>query len=93
MIVGIMQVELLIPNAMSLKDKRRVIKSVKERIANDFNVSIAEVDNLDMYRSAILGISMVSCQTKHIQQCFDRLLNKFRTTREAILVDYKIEYV
>ena len=52
MIVGIMQVELMIYDAMTLKDKRRVVKSIKDRVAHEFNVSIAEVDALDVHRKA-----------------------------------------
>ncbi len=93
MIVGIMQVELMIPQAVSLKDKRRVVRSVKDRIANEFNVSVAEVGGLDRYKQAILGISMVSTETKHIQQCFDKLIGKLQMVRDAFLVDYKIDYL
>ena len=59
MTVGVLQLELSIPDAMSLKDKRRVVKSLKDRIAHGHNVSIAEVGALDEHRRSILGIAMV----------------------------------
>ena len=60
MVVGVLQLELSIGDAMSLKDKRRVVKSLKDRIAHGHNVSIAEVGALDEHRRSILGMAMVS---------------------------------
>ena len=59
MTVGVLQLELSIADAMSLKDKRRVVKSLKDRIAHGHNVSIAEVGALDEHRRSILGVAMV----------------------------------
>jgi uncharacterized protein YlxP (DUF503 family) len=93
MIVGILQVELMIYDAMTLKDKRRVVKSIKDRVAHEFNVSIAEVDALDMHRKAILGISMVGNEGKFVRECLDKVLNLIRTSRGATLVDYQMDFV
>lgn len=93
MIVGILQVELMIHDAMTLKDKRRVVKSIKDRIAHEFNVSIAEVDALDRHRQAILGISLVGNDGKFVRQCLDEIINRLRFTRGASLVDYQIDMV
>ena len=91
MIVGVLQVELMIHDAMTLKDKRRVIKSIKDRIANDFNVSIAEVEALDRRRQAILGISLVGNDGTFVRACLDRVVQRLGTSRGASLVDYRIE--
>ncbi len=66
MIVGIVYVELFIPQAGSLKEKRSVIKSLKSRIQNKFNVSISEVDFLDKWQRAAFGISIVSTDKPHL---------------------------
>src|SRR5947199_404917 len=60
MTIGVLQLELSVTDAMSLKDKRRVVKSIVDRIAHGHNVSIAEVGALDQHRRAILGITMVT---------------------------------
>jgi len=65
MTVGILQLELNIGDAMSLKDKRRIILSLKDRIAHGHNVSIAEVGALDEDRRSILGLAMVSNDKGH----------------------------
>jgi uncharacterized protein len=93
MVVGILQVELMIHDAMTLKDKRRVIKSIKDRIAHDFNVSIAEVDALDRHRQAILGISLVGNDGKFVRTCLDEVIKRLRFSRGASLVDYQIDLV
>ncbi len=93
MIVGVMQVELIIHDAMNLKDKRRVVKSIKDRLDNSFNISIAEVDYQDRYRQAILGISMIGNESQFIQRNFDKLIEQIRNVRGASLVDYQIDYI
>ncbi len=93
MIVGIMQVELIINDAMSLKDKRRIIKSIKDRLSGAFNISIAEVDWQDRHRQAILGISMVGNEKQFIQKNLDTMIEKMRNIRGASVVDYQIDYV
>ena len=93
MIVGVMQVELMVSDAFTLKDKRRVVKSIKDRVSNEFNVSIAEVDALDRHRQAILGISLVGNDSSYVRTSLDKLLNRFRRFRGASLVDYQIELI
>ena len=67
MTIGVLQLELSIGDAMSLKDKRRVIKSLKDRIAHGHNVSIAEVGALDAHRRSVLGIAMVANDRGYVE--------------------------
>ncbi|NTU84176.1 MAG: DUF503 domain-containing protein [Chloroflexales bacterium] len=60
MVIGVCTLQLSIPIALSLKDKRQVVKSIIARVRNEFNVSIAEVDDQDLWQSAVLGIACVS---------------------------------
>lgn len=59
LVVGVLTVYLRIPAALSLKDKRSVVKSILERSRNKFSVSSAEIDKLDSFREAVLGFSYV----------------------------------
>lgn len=93
MIVGVLQVELLVYEAVTLKDKRRVVKSIKDRIAHAFNVSIAEVDALDQHRRAILGVALVGNDTRYVQSRLDKVVDRFRHCRGASLVDYQIDLI
>ncbi len=91
MTIGILQLELRIPEADSLKDKRRAIKSLKDRIAHGHNVSIAEVDALDEHRRSIIGIAMVSNDRRYVEGGLSKLVDLVRATPTVVLQDYKIE--
>ncbi|MFV9503960.1 MAG: DUF503 domain-containing protein [Oscillochloridaceae bacterium umkhey_bin13] len=60
MVIAVCTLQLSIPFALSLKEKRQVVKSLTARIRNEFNVSIAEVDDQDYWQSAVLGIACVA---------------------------------
>ena len=89
--VGILQVEISIPDAMSLKDKRQVVKSLKDRIAHGHNVSIAEVGALDEHRRSIIGMAMVSNDKRYVQGALSKLVDFVRMVPQASLIDYQIE--
>ena len=89
--VGILQVEIAIPDAMSLKDKRQVVKSLKDRIAHGHTVSRAEVGALDEHRRSILGVAMVSNDKRYVEGALSKLVDFIRMVPQASLVDYQIE--
>ena len=91
MTVGVLQLELSIGDAMSLKDKRRVVKSLKDRIAHGHNVSIAEVGALDLHRTAILGIAMVANERGYVEGALSKLVDFVRMVPQVDLVDYQID--
>jgi len=91
MVVGVLQVELSIPDAMSLKDKRQAVKSIKDRLAVGHNVSVAEVGALDEHRRAILGIAMVSNDARYVEGGLSKLVDFIRKNPRASLVDYQID--
>jgi uncharacterized protein YlxP (DUF503 family) len=89
--VGVLQVEISIPDAMSLKDKRQVVRSLKDRIAHGHNVSIAEVGALDEHRRSILGVAMVSNDKRYVEGALSKLVDFIRMTPQVSLIDYQIE--
>ena len=91
MIVGVLRVQLAIFEATSLKDKRRVVKSLKDRLSNRFNVSVAEVDALDLRQRAELGIAMVANDARFVESCLYKIVDVLRAERAASLVDYDVE--
>ena len=78
MIVGSLKVRLLIREARSLKDKRQVVRSILDRLRNEFNVSAAEVDSLDDYRTAVLGFAMVGWETKAVRDALQKIAEALR---------------
>ena len=91
MTVGVLQLELSIGDAMSLKDKRRVIKSLKDRIAHGHNVSIAEVGALDEHRRSILGVAMVANDSGYVEGALSKLVDFVRSVPTVDLIDYQID--
>jgi hypothetical protein len=93
MVVGTLQLSLSLEGAMSLKDKRRAVKSLKDRLSHRFNVSVAEVDALDMIRTAVVGVAMVSNDQAHCNAALDHVLNYVRNDPELILDEYEMDFV
>ena len=93
MVVGILQIELSIPDAFSLKDKRQAVKSLKDRIAHHHNVSIAEVGALDEHRRSVLGVAMVSNDKAYVEGALSKLVDLVRLTTNVSLTDYQIDFV
>ncbi len=91
MTVGVLQLELYIGDSMSLKDKRRVVKSLKDRIAHAHNVSVAEVGALDHHRRSILAVAMVSNDSGYVEGALSKLVDFVRTVSKAELVEYQID--
>jgi uncharacterized protein YlxP (DUF503 family) len=92
-VVGVLNVRLVIRSAQTLKDKRRVIKSLKDRVKNSFNVSISEIGTLDHCQYSQLGVAMVGNDKKYVNGALSSLLNMFRFATPVELVDYHLEFV
>lgn len=73
MIVGVSRIELYIPEARSLKDKRQVMKSLAHKIAHRFNVSVSEVDNHDLWQRGTLGVAHVSNSRNEVEKLLRRI--------------------
>ena len=93
MTVGVLQVELSIPDAFSLKDKRRVVKSLKDRLSARHNVSVAEIDDLDHRQAATVGVAMISNDPRFVESCLSRILDEIRANPRASLVSSDIELI
>lgn len=93
MTVGTCRVELRLAGNSSLKGKRRVIKSLKDRIRVRFNVSVAEVDRLDEWQRATLAIACVSNNARLVDETLAKVVNLIETDAEAMMLDYEIELV
>ena len=93
MITGIYKISIHIPGSNSLKDKRQVIKGIKDKIRHNFNVSIAEVDDEELWQKSILGIACVSNQQNHIAEVFSQIINTIKNNAEIYILDSQIEFL
>ena len=91
MIVGSLNVRLLIREARSLKDKRQVVSSIKDRLRNNFNISIAEIEAQDNRQIVVLGVAMVSNETQHVRAALSQVVEAVRGHPVAQLVDYDLD--
>lgn len=78
--VLLIELSLQIPNAHSLKDKRRQIKSLKDRLRNRFNASVAEIDALDKWQQAMMGVCMISNDKSYLEKQYSLI--------EALVLEY-----
>lgn len=89
--IGVLQLDLAIPSAESLKDKRRAILSLKDRIANSHNVSVAEVDRMDEQQRSIFAVVMVSNNKAYTEGGLSKIVDMVRRDSNVNLSDYQIE--
>jgi len=91
MMVGTLRLRLIIRGARSLKDKRRSVKSFKDRVRNRFNASVAEVEALEAYQTAVLGVAVVGNDTDYVKSVLAKIVRLAAGTRDAELIDCKME--
>ena len=92
MTVGVCRLTLSIPGSYSLKDKRRVVKSLVERIRHRYNVAAAEVDAHEIWNTAVIGVSCVSTSGAHAHEILDHIIAFADNGHEdAELVDHTVE--
>ncbi len=93
MIIGICKLECFIPESQSLKDKRHVVKSLKTRIRNKFNVAISEIGEKDLWQRATLGIVTTSDSTKFVNQVLTQVLQFVDQEYRLEVIDSQIEII
>lgn len=91
MIVGTLRVRLLLREARTLKDKRQVIQSIKDRLRQSFNVSIAEIEAQDQPRQATLGFAMVCNESHPIKKALGEIVSALKAHPVAEYVDSEME--
>jgi uncharacterized protein len=87
-------VELSIPHAQSIKDRRQVVRSLKDKLRNGFNVSIAELDDANIWNRATLGLVAISGSTPYLtgqMREIDDALNRLCNTLGAEIIDSYFE--
>jgi uncharacterized protein YlxP (DUF503 family) len=87
MVLAVLQFELLIPGAESLKDKRRVVQSVKDRLHREHQVSVAETGALEVMNLAVMGLACVGNDGGRLGQVLDHVTEKLRALSDAQLGD------
>ena len=92
MVVGVLRLELHVPEAQSLKDKRSVIKRIKDQLRGRFNVAVAEVDANETWQRATVGVSAVGDQRAYVEGLLVEVTEWLRATRLVELIRVEQEY-
>lgn len=93
MVIGVCKINLLIEEAFSLKEKRRIVKSLIERLKSRFNASIAEIGLNDKWQSAVIGIACVSNEGGHIDSMLSSIIEFVENDGRVIITDYNTEKI
>ncbi len=91
MIIATARIEFIADWCHSLKEKRMVVKSIIDKVKNKFNVSISEVENMDIHNSIVIGIAAVTNSTSHGDSIIQNVINYIETITDAVIVDISTE--
>ncbi len=92
MIVGVLTIDLLVVDARSLKDKRRVVLSLTQKLRNRFNVSVSEVEHWDDPRRCRLGVALIARESRPTHAQLDKVVELVRKSGGLTLLDYQREF-
>ena len=93
MLIGILQLELRMGDALNLRDKRRIMRSLKDKWHHHHNVSVSEVDLQEHPQQAVMGIAMVGTDARQLESSLARIVEHAKRERYAELLDFQIEVV
>ncbi len=93
MVIGILVIHLYLPNSDSLKSKRQVILSLKTRLKNKFNISIAEIGFLNSWKESEIGISCISNSGRYIDAELSYIVERIKSYPNVEIIDYSTEKI
>jgi uncharacterized protein len=91
--IGVLTLEIHVEDSHSLKDKRHVVKSLKDRLRQRFNVSVAEIDGLDSWQSATLAAVTVSRDRNHAEQVLQAVEAHAESVLGGALAGSNVEWI
>jgi hypothetical protein len=90
MTVGLARITLFVPESHSLKEKRMVLRRVKDRVRSKFNVAVAEVDEQDLWQRAVLGVALVGNERRFVESALDEVVRFVRGLAESTNVEREV---
>ena len=91
--IGLLTLEIHIPEAHSLKDKRQVLRSLKDRLRGKFNVAVAELEGQDSWQSAVVGVVSLSNNAVHLEQSLRTVLQESESLLGRDLIGHDLEVI
>ena len=91
--VALIHLEFHVPQAACLKDKRRALRSIKDRLRAQFNVSVAEVEAHDVWQTAVLGVAAVGVDRPFVEGLLDSVASLVRNSGQVVLARCEKEFL
>lgn len=91
MSVGLLILELQIPDARSLKDKRQIVRGLKDRLRRKFNIAVAELDFHDVWQTSTIGVVTLSNAEQHVEESLQHVLKEAQRILGPVLVDHSVD--
>ena len=91
MTLGLLQIIIRIPNSNSLKEKRMVLRSLKDKLRNKYNISLAEIDSHDKWQKSVLAVAKVDKERVMVDRAFGNIVDFIKDFNGVELVDYQTE--
>jgi len=93
MAVGLLTLELHLTEAHSLKDKRQVLRSLKDRLRQNFNVAVAELDFEDTWQRSVVGVVTLSNEEQHVEEALQKVLAEADRILGPLLVAHTVDFL
>jgi uncharacterized protein len=91
--VGLLTLELHMPEAHSLKDKRQVLRSLKDRLRGNFNVAVAELDFQDTWQRSVVGVVTLSSTEQHVEESLQKVLAEADRILGPLLISHVVDFL
>jgi uncharacterized protein len=93
MVIGVLTFEIFIPTSESLKEKRFVLKSLKDRLKNKFNISVAEIGFQDKWQRSAIGIALIGNEQSHVEESLQHIFTFIDNSEFYEVVSYQFDYL
>src|SRR3977135_738959 len=91
--VGLLTLELHIPDAQSLKDKRQVVRSLQYKLRREFNVAVAELEHHEAWQRSVVGIVTLSNEEKHVKEVLQKVLDEAGEILGSFLINQAVKII
>jgi uncharacterized protein len=91
--IGLLTLEIHIPDARSLKDKRQILRSLKDKLRGHFNVAVAELDHQDLWQRSVIGVVSISSDDRHLEESMRAVAEESERILGRDLIAQEIEYI
>ncbi|MFC1667170.1 DUF503 domain-containing protein [Candidatus Omnitrophota bacterium] len=91
MVIGVLHIDLFLSNSQSLKEKRMVLKSLKTRVRNNFNVAVSELDHHEKWQKTSLGVLSISNKKRHMDTILSNVVEFINREGGAEIIEYSTE--